>query len=80
MVFLNSLFYKGDVFMCLVCFEWYKNFWYLLCFYFFCYFCLEFYIVFICIVKEVFVGFWCLLCRDFVVVFGMFSLLEKWVK
>lgn len=58
------------MFLCFVCCEKFKFLRILLCGYFFCYLCIVLVVNFFCEYKEVFVGFNCLLCWEFIFCFG----------
>lgn len=60
----------GNMFLCFVCCEKFKFLRILLCGYFFCYLCIVLVVNFFCEYKEVFVGFNCLLCWEFIFCFG----------
>lgn len=59
-----------DLILCFICYEKFKLFWLLLCFYFFCYKCLCVYIVISCEDKDVFLGFFCFFCWEFILLLG----------
>lgn len=66
--------------ICFICFEKFKVLRILFCLYIFCYSCILFYIESFCKLKEVLVGFLCLLCWEFVLVLVVFDKFNKWVK
>lgn len=66
--------------MCFICFEKFNILRVLFCFYVFCYNCIFIYIVSLCELKEVLVGFLCLLCREFVLLLIVIVKLDIWVE
>lgn len=70
----------NDFIKCFICFEDFKLLKCFLCFYLFCYECLKNYIEFLCFLKELFVGFFCFFCWDFILVENILVELKDWVN
>lgn len=76
----NEINICNDFIKCFICFEDFKLLKCFLCFYLFCYECLKNYIEFLCFLKELFVGFFCFFCWDFILVENILVELKDWVN
>lgn len=76
-IFEKGIVYEGIV--CLICFDCFKILRYLLCKYLFCYNCLFFYIVSYCKFMEFCLGFYCLVCWDYILNICVVENFEEWI-